>query len=121
MKTISTLLAAAAISSVFYLGYSINHSVSSFERRVDSALVQVDRLNQRFDQLPAMARTASEEAVKGAARQVELEIVAAPAEMGKAIVKNTGDTAEKAVDDFANEFARAPENVSEALESALGL
>src|SRR5205085_9756864 len=102
MKPVSWFISVAAIGSVFYLAYSIDHAARSFGSRVDSALsessgwrAEADRLNQRLDQLPATARATSQQAVKGGAQQFDKEIVGAPTEMAKAIVKNTENTAEK--------------------------
>ena len=102
MKPISSLIAITGIVSAFYLGHLLDHFTRSFERRFDSALsessgwrAEADGVNQRLDQLPARPRGVSQQAVKGGAQQLDKEIVGAPTEMAKTIVKNTESTAEK--------------------------
>jgi hypothetical protein len=128
MKPTTCLIAITGIASVFYLGYSVDHATRSFERRFDSAVSEsnawrreADSFNQRVEQIPSLARTTSQQAVKGGAQQFDRENVGAPTEIIKAGVKNTEKTAEKASKDTIHEMARAPQNVSRAIGRATGL
>jgi hypothetical protein len=113
MKTIPAILCAAAIASVFYLGHVIETSANLTSEKIDRLVAESIRWNKepseiykRWDRLPATAKTTTEQVVKGGTRQFEKELVGAPTEIAKTVVKNTANTGEKAYKDTVKEATR---------------
>jgi hypothetical protein len=117
MKTALIGLAAAA---VFYLGYSMSFVTEKLTAETDRWHAELDRIHQRIDELPALARTSATEGVKGAARQLDKEIVGAPAEMGKAAVNGTTGTIVKGCKDLVAEAKRVPKHAKTFVDRISG-
>ena len=93
MKLLPAALSIAGIAAVLYAGHEVNTAACL--------------LANRFDRLPATGGAVATETVKGGARQLDKEVVGAPAEMAKTVVQNAKNTASKTYKDGTTALNRA--------------